>query len=656
MSSFIVRDGRFDVVIAAGPRVDPWPSAGVRSISTLCAEMGLSVGYLGGETLSARGVIPLPGTGGLVIAEDAQKRIHRIHARAVVRLRAPSELPDPFPGSRSPGLIPLTTALKLQEQNIIRWAPTAVILGSGNRALRFGSSLLDSGVPEVICVETTPNWGAKRFAGWEVERRRFEIAGGKLIEARPVRLSSKAAMLWELRVEDAQGIRVIEASRIVSAGPFSSSVGIREYPPGSFLFELEQTAGAVREEDIEGWIVEEERGRGLAVKIVKALAHELGPRREELDRAHRRARIRLKRYQRHFEEPFTPAYQGKWLAHSDAQRIRSFSGIPKSEHRARPIASIECIEEVGCNVCEKACPASAIDLVRKKDQVLNEAACTGCGVCVNLCPSGSIHLIHEKDSAPMSQLTLAWRGARPWKAGELATLLNRRGESLGSGRIVEVPDAPDPRVQLVRVEVPSHLASDARGIRRGRRGPDDIESYASPLEQDRAQANRVEILLDGEKRLVRDRISISMALFETGQSRPEDILLCPDGSCGLCQVTVDGIRKLGCQTPIHRGMAIRLEGAPPAAEGAANQPPASPPICPCLGVMREDVLERTHQGRLQSADAVAAITHVGEGKCHGQLCRDPLRRLLLQEGLDAESWIDWQFPWSEWALVPQSRD
>ena len=78
--NFSVRDGKFDVVIAAGPRVEIWPSAGVRALSVLCAEMGFTVGQFGGETLNVRGVIPLPGTGGIVLIEDIQKRIHRIHA------------------------------------------------------------------------------------------------------------------------------------------------------------------------------------------------------------------------------------------------------------------------------------------------------------------------------------------------------------------------------------------------------------------------------------------------------------------------------------------------------------------------------------------------------------------------------------------------
>jgi hypothetical protein len=57
------------------------------------------------------------------------------------------------------------------------------------------------------------------------------------------------------------------------------------------------------------------------------------------------------------------------------------------------------------------------------------------------------------------------------------------------------------------------------------------------------------------------------------------------------------------------------------------------------------------QGKLQSPEAVVSVTHVGEGRCHGQLCRNSLRDILLDQGLDAAEWIDWRFPWSEWVLA-----
>jgi bacterioferritin-associated ferredoxin len=71
-------------------------------------------------------------------------------------------------------------------------------------------------------------------------------------------------------------------------------------------------------------------------------------------------------------------------------------------------------------------------------------------------------------------------------------------------------------------------------------------------------------------------------------------------------------------------------------------------LCSCQGVAEAEIRERLDQGRLKSPEAVLSVTHVGEGKCHGQLCMDAFRRVLLDQGLEAEDWIDWRFPWSEW--------
>lgn len=57
--SAIFRDGKFDVVALAGPRVSLWPSIGVKALSLNSAEMGLTVGMFGGEDVSVRGVIRL---------------------------------------------------------------------------------------------------------------------------------------------------------------------------------------------------------------------------------------------------------------------------------------------------------------------------------------------------------------------------------------------------------------------------------------------------------------------------------------------------------------------------------------------------------------------------------------------------------------------
>ncbi len=665
--SFTLREARFDVAVVAGPGLEVWPSAGVRELTTACAEMGLKTGIFGGEGLEVRGVIPLPETGGIVVAQDVQGRIHRIRARSIVRFSAPTGMPDPFPGWRSPGLVPIATAARLRRETHVRWDPATVILGTGNRALRFGSELLESGVGEVYCLESYAEWGAKRFSGWEVERRRFEMAGGRIIEGRPLSLHPKAPLIWEFRIQDVQGVRLIQVSRVVGAGPYRPLPEVREYPPGSFLFEIEQCAGAQKEDDVEGWAMEVERSRALAGKIVRSLVSDLGALgpedRERFEQRVKRAKGRLKRYLRHFEESFTPAYQGKWMAGPESRKLRTFGGAPAREQLTRPVASIECIEEIPCDVCARACPEGAIEIgrvPRPEGPVLLESKCSGCGICLTACPSGATLLIQERENRSTSTLTLPWRGLKPWKAGDSATLLNRRGDALGSGRVTKVSEAPEGmpglvagarRVQWVELEVPAHLTWDARGLRRGRasQAAAEDEVYLENVARSEFREDKIEVTFNGERRLVRDGIPISAALFEIGYARPEDVLYCKDGSCGLCNVSVDGVKKLACRSRTHRGMSIRLD--------ASTQPPllpteqATPALCSCTGTSRESVVERVQQGNLLSPEAVLSVCKVGQGKCHGQLCLEPFRWTLLDLGLDAEQWIDWRFPWSEWKLT-----
>jgi ferredoxin len=674
---FSIRDGKFDVVILGGPRTDIWPSPGIRVLSTLCAEMGLTVGQFGGESMTVRGVMALPGTGGIAIIEDNQHRIHRIRARAIVRIVPESYLPDPFPGWYSSGLIPLSTAERLFRESEVLWDPSTVILGTGNQALQFGTSLLESGIPEVYCIETYAKWGKKRFSGWEVHQRQFEMNGGKIFEAQPLELINKGPLRWLLRVKDSQGIRVMEVARVVSAGPFRVQSGIREHPPGSFLYELDQTASQQLAQDVEGWLLEEERGRWLAGKIVRALATDLS-KRDELDRTFRRAKTKLKHYFEHRNMPHTPSYQGKWLSIGQTNQLRAFGGIPKKLHQERPIASVECFEEISCQICQKVCPTSAIQIssvARKKNVILDESACTACGLCIRSCPTASIPLLREDSTKSTSQITLPWRGRHIWQAGESATLLNRRGETLGSARISKVdPDtsrsSPTPErqessptstlsstlfsekpsrsnetVQLVQLEIPSHLIWEVRAIKRSRPTVTEDEAYLAAVDRSSTRAEKVEVLLNGEKRWVRDRISISVALFEIGQTRPTDLLICKDGSCGLCQISVDGISKLACQTKIHKGMSIRMTETE---KNSAKNPTSA--LCPCLGVTQEQVIERLKQGQIHSPEAARSITHVGEGKCHGQLCMPAFIRVLMDQGLPVSQWIDWRFPWSDWVV------
>src|ERR1019366_7253995 len=105
----------------AGPRLSQWPTHGVRILSKLCADAGLKAGWYGGAGMTVTGVLPNEGSGGIVMMEDVQKRIHRIEAKAIVKVVAHLEFPYPFEGWYAPGLIPESAAIKLLKQGSLSW-------------------------------------------------------------------------------------------------------------------------------------------------------------------------------------------------------------------------------------------------------------------------------------------------------------------------------------------------------------------------------------------------------------------------------------------------------------------------------------------------------------------------------------------------------
>ncbi|HNA62912.1 MAG TPA: 4Fe-4S dicluster domain-containing protein, partial [Rhabdochlamydiaceae bacterium] len=502
----------------------------------------------------------------------------------------------------------------------------------------------------MICIH--PEWPVtddqiKTNQAWEVEKRRFEILGGKIAFAKPVSLTPKSPLIWEFRIQDEKGVRIIEVARVISMGPFREDEGVREHPPGSFLFELAQTAKESPDQDIEGWNLEEVRGRRLGAKIVKVLAQNLSLSKESRDRVEKILQLskrNLKRLENSKENPFQFCYEGKWISKGNRNFVQSFAGVPQKTHLFKSVASLECFDDIPCNLCEQACPDSAIKIQREvsSDQVktisfLNESKCTACGLCLVACPSRSALMIQETEDAGTAKLTFPKTSEQEWNKGDPVTLLNRRGESLGMGRVI---GNPVPQLPLVQLEVPSHIAWEARGFKAIKKPADADEVVPDFYDQIRANLEKAEIFLNGEKRLAREGISVSMALFEMGKARSGDALLCPDGSCQLCEVVIDGAKKLACKTPIHKGMSIKLEAA-------VDQEQVY--LCPCRKISAQTASDSLKPGR-QSPEAMLSVTGVGEGRCHGQLCMGSFRRLLESKGIPVDDWVDWRFPSSDWVI------
>lgn len=693
--SLIVREGKLDLVIGAGPGLEIFPSRGVQELARLCSRAGHQVGVYGGDDAWVRGFVSLSsGEQGMqgyqALIEDAQGRIHRLFTRALVRVSGLNEFPDPFPGWDLPGLIPLRTARKMLTHLALAqkfsMGGTVVVLGTGNRALRFASSLLEEGwCREVFCVELRTE--QKTVQGWTVERTRFESLGGRVVFGKPIALSEKSPQVWQLKLSDEQGTQLILCSVVVSAGPFSGENLVCEYPAGSGLYELTQVAPGHPQEDVEGWFLEREAGVLLAGKILKRLGKPDSREGLKIEQEVRRSRARLRRSSTHREQPVLLSHQGKWLDQASRRTLLSSSGTPKTENKKKSIASIECLEEIHCQLCADHCPENALHLGRvpriklNQGQILQEDRCTGCGICVEICPSRSISLIHEPEGRSTAFLTLPKVKIHGDPTpGQFMQLFNRVGASLGTGRVMEwgqtqasglrqVSEIQERKEKpgLLHLEIPAHLVHEVKQARPMKKDAAIDEEFLSTWERAELESAKVDVQLNGDRRRVRPGIPLTVALSEVGATRTEDVLFCQDGSCGLCYLTVDGIKKRACQTLVHQGMAISYKPSSVQTEfGFAGTSQAK--ICPCLGISEQAVSEQLLAGKMRSPERILEATRVGKGRCHGQRCLGPMRRLIArveeknalalqtepEQVLTQCQWIDWQTPWQDWILAKAS--
>jgi len=110
---------------------------------------------------------------------------------------------------------------------------------------------------------------------------------------------------------------------------------------------------------------------------------------------------------------------------------------PEERLRERPVAVVECAQEIPCNPCADACPVGAIsvgDNINRKPRV-DFRRCTGCGLCLGACPGLAIFLIQRRDDT--GWVTLPYELTPPAQ-GEKVQLLDRRGEPVGEGTVEKI--------------------------------------------------------------------------------------------------------------------------------------------------------------------------------------------------------------------------
>lgn len=143
-------------------------------------------------------------------------------------------------------------------------------------------------------------------------------------------------------------------------------------------------------------------------------------------------------------------------------------GIPSQERLEKgPVAYIECVQEIPCNPCEKACPFGAIHVGQPITNLpqIDVEKCTGCGMCLAQCPGLAIFKVYKNYSETTSLVEFPYEYLPLPEEGGVVPCGNRAGEYVTEGKVVRVKS---PKINngttVITVEIAKEFCLEVRTI------------------------------------------------------------------------------------------------------------------------------------------------------------------------------------------------
>lgn len=143
--------------------------------------------------------------------------------------------------------------------------------------------------------------------------------------------------------------------------------------------------------------------------------------------------------------------------------------LPDEERLKRgPVAVIECVQEIPCNPCEKACPFGAIEVGPDITRLprLDLEKCRGCGICLSKCPGLAIFLVDATGDSDEAKVMLPYEYLPLPLVGDSVDGTDRSGRFVTKARVVKI-DSGTARegTTIVTLAVPRSFMNEVRGFR-----------------------------------------------------------------------------------------------------------------------------------------------------------------------------------------------
>lgn len=159
------------------------------------------------------------------------------------------------------------------------------------------------------------------------------------------------------------------------------------------------------------------------------------------------------------------------------EELKATPGYPSDDALScRPLAVIECLQEIPCNPCEDACPKGAIIVGEPITglPVFDAEKCDGCGLCIAACPGLAIFLVDNTYSETEAEVSFPWEYLPLPARGATVEAVNRIGEVVCEGKVRRVRSSPkQDRTVVVSLVVPKEYSAQVRGMKHARRTEDE---------------------------------------------------------------------------------------------------------------------------------------------------------------------------------------